>query len=110
MIHQDNTSKNLDRLFKTSKITLTEFGFRSQANKLNIKTYEDDHRIMTIKQLNKLTPLKLNKYNTIPTITNKKDIKGNRIYDVLIFDNSGLRKVFNNQIKTSKGFEYAKLK
>ena len=46
---------------------------------------------------------------TIPIITNKKDIKGNRIYDVLIFDNSGLRKVFNNQIKISKVFEYAKL-
>ena len=47
---------------------------------------------------------------TIPTITNKKDINSNRIYDVLIVDNSGLRKVFNNQIKTAKGFEYAKLK
>lgn len=61
MIQEDNTPKNLERLFKTSKITMTEFSFRTQAKNLGIKTYQDDYRIMTIKQLNKLTPLKLNK-------------------------------------------------
>ena len=44
----------------------------------------------------------------IPIITNKKDINGNRIYKVVIFDNSGnIRKVFDNQIMTDKGYQYA---
>lgn len=47
----------------------------------------------------------------IPIITNKKDINGNTIYKVVIYDNSGnIKTVFDNQIITNKGYEYAKLK
>jgi hypothetical protein len=42
MIQDDNTPKNLEVLFKTSKITMTEFSFRTQAKNLGIKTYQDD--------------------------------------------------------------------
>jgi hypothetical protein len=48
--------------------------------------------------------------NTIPIITNKKDIKGNRIYQVLILDNLGnIKAVFDNQIRADKGYQYANL-
>jgi len=42
MIQENNTPQELERLFKTGKITLTEFNFRSNAYKLNIKTYQDE--------------------------------------------------------------------
>lgn len=43
MIQENNTSQELERLFKTGKITLTEFNFRSRAYKLNVKTFLDDN-------------------------------------------------------------------
>ncbi len=40
MEQENNTEKNLNHLFKTSQITLTQYNFRKTANKLKIKTYK----------------------------------------------------------------------
>jgi|TARA_B110000259_G_scaffold71360_1_gene84038 hypothetical protein len=50
MKEENNTLENLDRLFKASEITLTDYNFRKLANKLNIKTFKDN-KTNTIKYI-----------------------------------------------------------
>ena len=40
MHQQDNTPANLKNLWILNKITLEQYCFRSEANKLNIKTFK----------------------------------------------------------------------
>mgnify|MGYP003659769799 CR=1 FL=1 len=50
MRQENNTQKELERLFKTAKITFEEFSFRSMGHKLNVMTFKDD-KTNTIKYL-----------------------------------------------------------
>ena len=51
MKEENNTIENLNRLFKASEITLTEYNFRIYcSNKLNIKTFKDN-KTNTIKYI-----------------------------------------------------------
>jgi hypothetical protein len=43
MIREDNTKKNLNSLLLNNKITLEQYFFRLQAEKLNINTYQLKH-------------------------------------------------------------------